>query len=691
MSSPSVQDAITYVSTLAAQGAKFVASLVIILGLTAVAVASYDELSTERIVVDPVDNQLPEVARTYVPTDLNRRIVENIERIRTETADPYRIGRTVQQKAVTKVDDVSFKAENIDISVVKVLAPIKAMLGRQDRRVSSQITCFRPQCAAEPEDETVPPEPSTTGSVIGGPTTKAPSPPQPADTIRVRFSVVIEGKEGVRTYQTRLSLNTRLFRREIDRETLRIAEAILEQVDPVSAASFFFVRAGQAEQLDPPEGSRIVLHGDSAERYRGRAVESLQRAKRLPRADTCWISTLIATISYEGRDLNGAEAEIKGIGAQDRRDSTCRARIDLVQGQIWLRSGLDDIATSDPVKVREGTDRITDAVRQFRSIMVKGEVDPQVRAAAADAAAEAAVQQPAAAAVAEVEDPVTLLTDAGEVTISAATGKIMPGPKSVVGTDVHLARYLAGKLRTKSAMLVLKKGQVSTDLPQLDDALWRFWKALQDDPGAVTPYAEIVRSLLLRADVNRSRARDDIAEAAVVVHQALNNSKDADDILLTVIASGQAIAASGKEVSASGKWVAEGNQTAALQRLSNIPYLLDRSRYPLPGLAYAQIGYARWLFLLRADASLNGSLCTQSDSYGSSRLSAVAPVVVGTKEVPCSGTLPDPWWRVRKYEAQCSVLWPDPLAVAACLDRVDAAIARGRDDRGLPPSSTAPD
>ena len=103
------------------------------------------ELYTQRIVIAPLKTASVQKITDYVPSNLNLRIVKKIEHIKEVT----RSITSNEQKALAQVDDITFKAKGIEFSFIKLLAPIKAFLGRSDTRVTSELTCYQPSCEFE--------------------------------------------------------------------------------------------------------------------------------------------------------------------------------------------------------------------------------------------------------------------------------------------------------------------------------------------------------------------------------------------------------------------------------------------------------------------------------------------------------------------------------------------------------------
>jgi hypothetical protein len=119
----------------------------------------------------------------------------------------------------------------------------------------------------------------------------------------------------------------------------------------------------------------------------------------------------------------------------------------------------------------------------------------------------------------------------------------------------------------------------------------------------------------------------------------------------------------------------DGRSLLALQRLSNVPVLIDRSRYPLPALGFAERAYARWLFVLRRNPDFCRDL---GSSYGRARLDGLVAILFGPRDAPCEVELPDEWWRVSRYEMRCGALWKSGPELAVCLDEADQRIPANR-------------
>ncbi len=552
-----------------------------------------DEFRAQRIIIEPIDTTQLDKEKDFFPTNLNLRIVEQIDRIRDDTKARV----LTDHKAVTRVDDVTFKAEGIEFSAIKLLAPIKAAFGRSDTSVAGELTCYRLGCEIETEEE----EPRFAPKPPAKPASEAAD----KNTLRVRLAIVIESPAGAKTYETRLSLNKWTFSREIDQETMKIAEAIMETTDPMTAASFFYLRSGQY-------GS-----GYYAEKYRKRAVTAAKLAYERGRADACWMNNFLATIAIDEMDLNGANYRIDAVPESGRAaDQRCDADLHLTRGEVKL-------AETRWKARREGVDLPLSELRklahaEFTHAVGQTKAQPETRAAAAIEAARV----------------VELLTP----------DAVDPALKEL---ERHADRSTAGSLSAERPDLAMKllveASRIERRAKRIDAALSRLWRAVQSFPGATDPYMEIARGLVARAQSPQAAAEDrkrdlDMAESAL--HEAINSSADDQAVEIRVMLADLHIGMS--------------DAPGAIRILSNVRYELDRTHHQPASIKFEKQAYARWLFLMRRDAARGSDACDKV-GFGLSQLKDdSAQLFLGdARAALCQGPLGNHWALVKKYEENC--------------------------------------
>ena len=576
-----------HASGLMAALTKFIGGLVLVITILGAAIAIGGEILARRIIIDAVDLDKSGKYAVMIPKDLNLRIVEKIEYIRAAVRSEQRL----EQKAVTRVDDISFKAEGIDFSVVKLLASVKAAFGFSDTHVTGALGCYHFDCELEPEDEDVP------GGV--------------KDTLRLRLSLIMQGPGGTRTFQKRLSVNTKNFRKEIDTEMLAAAEAVMEQTDPVTAASFYYLL------------SKEPLSVYNREKNRGLAVTAAQFAYRQGRADLCWASGLLATIAVDQNDLVGADARINAVPLSTRAaDATCDAQLSLAKGLVnrgmltWHGGNLPP---------DEAARWLSEARRNFLLGAGRLGAAPETRSDALIEAARTAV-------------------------------RLSPMPETVTDSEALLAQaadcrsvsYLVGSRCDLAAKLLREAAQIERHAGRLDPALLHNWEAVKADPGNAQPYIELGDILLERAmsPGEKDVPSDDLREADALLHQALNGSDDAEKAgILTEIA----------EIS-----IARGDLPEAMRNLANVGYALDRSLYQPRSIGKARRAFSLWLFVLRLDAArfcASGTAGLQSLKKDSASMFETA-----SKAAACEGDISKTWPLTQTYESDCGALSAIPLA-----------------------------
>ena len=583
------------------------------------AVALFVELRAQRIIIEPINVSLVEKNKEYVPQNLNLRIVEQIERIRDETKSKV----SSEHQAVTRVDDISFKTEGIEFSAFKFLAPIKAAIGRSDTRVVGELTCYRFGCELEPEEEELRfsnQKPSASGTNASEKKTNAPE----KNTLRLRLALIIQGPAGVETFQTRLSLNKWKFTREIDQETLKSAEAIMEWTDPVTAASFFYLRSTEFE---------TAKNSYQVERYRKRAVTAAKLAHQRRRVDSCWMNNLLATIALDEKDLNGANFRVDAEpGATRKADPSCDADLHLTRGLIRLGE-LDWEARRKDIDPPENV-LLEAAKAEFRLAAGNVQASPDTRAAAVTQSARVLERlQPS--------DPARALEELEKA------------------ADRSDSASLSANRPDFSMQFLVEAGRIAFKHGRIDAALTRFWEAVRSYPGAVEPYVEITRALMERArspnaeQIHRER---DLALADAALHEALNGSPDDRAVEIRLLLS--------------DLQVAKGEISKAIKGLSNVSYELDRTHHPPRSTVFEKRAYSRWLFLLRRESAVDSAIC-EKRGIGLAQLREDASSIFwdDAQTAKCLGDLGERWELVRKYENECSTL--EKLELARCMACVD--------------------
>ena len=572
--------------------AKIVGGFVLAATLLGAALATCGEILTRRIIIDTVEMDKELKNRDMIPRDLNLRIVEKIEYIRSTV----RSEQLLEQKAVTRVDDISFKAEGFDFSVIKLVAPVKAAFGYSDTHVTGTLTCYRFGCGLEPEAE----EKFGVKDAV-------------EDTLRLRLLVVIQGPGGTKTFPTRISINTGNFRRELDGEMLTAAEAVMEQTDPVTVASFYYLLSKEA--LSP-----YVV-----ERNRGRATATAQLAYRLRPANLCWASSLLATIAVAENDLVGADGRIAGVPLTTRAaDPTCDAQLSLTKGLV--NKGMLNWRGARHFTAQETTGWLNEARRNF--LLAAGTLGaaPETRSdALIEAARVMAGQRPHAP-----DDAVNILAQAA---------------------DCGNVSYLVGTRCDLAAKLLREAAMHERAADRLDSALNLNWRAIQADPGNAVSYAALGDILLDRA---MNPGKDDhplrdVAEAGDLMHQALNSGSDTEKVgILIKIA----------EIN-----TAQGDMPEAARNLSNVFYALDRSLFQPKSTLTAERAFSLWLFILRRDA---GKLCfVRHAGLSEMKSGARSLFAVQSEKAFCVGDTEDAWPLTATFEVHCGAM--NGIALARCL------------------------
>ena len=580
---------------------KLVAFLIFFVTVCGAAYAVVTELVTQQIVIEPIAVSSISKVHDYLPSNLNLRIVEKIEQIRAETGSNLANSQT----AVTKVDDISFKAEWFEFSVIKLLAPIKAALGLSDRRVTSELTCYRPDCEFETEIED---DQSTPAKVPASPAT----PPAAKDVLRLRYVAIVQDAVGAKTYQSRLSLGRKNFTREVDVEMLRAAEGILEWTDPVTAASFFYLRSKQHQ-------SRYYM-----EKYRKRAVTAAKLAQERGRADLCWMNNFLATIAVDETDLIGADSRIGSVPASHRaRDKNCDARLHLTLGSLRLKQ--IDWKSAQEREPDEALMRL--AYHEFKQAAAERSAALDVRIAAAMQAARVA-------------------------------NKVGPNNLASARNELREAELIAAGRSDLKMKLLVEAGLLEFEHGNLDQALIHLWDAVKVFPGAVEPYVELAAILRDRAKNSDApaRAAHDLAEAESLLHQALNGSPDEQATEIRILLADLAVAA--------------GNNPGAIRELSNVSYELDRSYHQLRSIEFEKRAYSRWLFLLRKMGTMKPDLCA-SEVFGLAQLRNDASLIfpLDARAATCAGDLGGRWRIVQAYERDCA--GKEKFDLATCFETID--------------------
>lgn len=253
---------------------------------------SHPPVIVERVVLpDPIKGE------GWLAENLNQTIVDQIARIR----DNVKVEWDLTFDTSTEPVSVTLKAEDVVFDLDKhLLYPLRLAFSRTPITVRTTLTCFHPQCLRVSDDSCgkpiIPTERTKDRFLNEKEVTEG--------RLCLRVVADIEGAGERQRVTTRLNLNNASYRREIENESRRIAEAVIAIADPAAASLHHFRKSGQE-----------VVRAGPVMNSRGAATDATRAALHRNAESECWSKNLLARIALDEGDVRTADRHLKAADA----------------------------------------------------------------------------------------------------------------------------------------------------------------------------------------------------------------------------------------------------------------------------------------------------------------------------------------------------------------------------------------
>lgn len=258
---------------------------------------AWKQIENPPVIVERVVLPDPIKGEGWLAENLNHAIVDQIARIRRNVKVEWDLTFDTSTEPVS----VTLKAEDVVFDLDKhLLYPLRLAFNRTPITVRTTLTCFHPQCLRVSDDLC-----DTPIIIAGSPKDRYLNEKEVTEgRLCLRVVADIEGAGERQRVTTRLNLSNTSYRREIENESRRIAEAAIAIADPVAASLHHFRKSGQE-----------VVRAGPVMNARGAATDAARAALRSNAESQCWSKNLLARIALDEGDVRTADRHLDAAGA----------------------------------------------------------------------------------------------------------------------------------------------------------------------------------------------------------------------------------------------------------------------------------------------------------------------------------------------------------------------------------------